>query len=498
MTRFISPEDTSGERKKGRKKKSSPPPNLLFFSDYESGNLQSVKPLNDGIEYEISLRPDTLADQYRNWFYFSVFGSKPNQRVVFSIVNFSKQRSLYRDRMTPLVRSRSKPHLGWSRLPPRNCFYYKSSRHGGSYLLSFIFTFEADGDEIFDFAYSFPYTYTDLQKYLDSLQRQSLPYFDLSLLCRTNQMRRVDLVEIREETKYLQKKKALFKNYVRPVVAITGRVHPGETPASFVVQGFLNFCTSKAEEAVYLRKVVDIFVVPMLNPDGVFVGNYRTDSTGVDLNRRWDAPNKEMEPSLYYTKELLKKIDGEKGRRLDMFIDVHSHSTCKRSFMFCNPPKSMESMNSEEDLKDMSTMNSLKKVLVFLEFLEIYMLEFSLQTCRWDIDSHKVGSARRALEKILPETLCYTFEASFFHDIQGISQESGSFANRRPGQPAQAEINTEKSYIGMGEQLGKAMSHYYKSLEMNLFQTSTKTKSFAPVKTELKNNPIQGLERLKI
>lgn len=286
---------------------------------------------------------------------------------------------------------------------------------------------------------------------------------------------------------------------VRPVVAITGRVHPGETPASFVIQGFLDFVTSQQEEACYLRKVCDIVVVPMLNPDGVFLGNYRTDATGVDLNRRWDAPNKEMEPSLYWTKvrcpcflcsclsqalttsvwvssfcwrartqELMQSIDREKGRRLDMFIDVHAHSTSKRSFMFCNPPKSMEisSMGNEEEMKerDWVTMNGLRKVLVFLEFLDMYMLEFSLQTCRWDIDSHKLGSARRALEKTLPETLCYTFEASFFHDIAGFSHSDVAHGfGQKPSNQQHALVNTEKGYISMGEQLGRALSHYYKS-----------------------------------
>ena len=62
----------------------------------------------------------------------------------------------------------------------------------------------------------------------------------------------------------------------RPVVAVTGRVHPGETPASFVIQGLLDFCTSDQEDAKHLRQCADIVVVPMLNPDGVFLGNYRS------------------------------------------------------------------------------------------------------------------------------------------------------------------------------------------------------------------------------
>ena len=46
--------------------------------------------------------------------------------------------------------------MGWTRLPPRNCFYYKSPRHGGQYLLSFVFTFGGDENEVYDFAYTFP------------------------------------------------------------------------------------------------------------------------------------------------------------------------------------------------------------------------------------------------------------------------------------------------------------------------------------------------------
>jgi hypothetical protein len=30
----------------------------------------------------------------------------------------------------------------------------------------------------------------------------------------------------------------------------------------------------------------------MVNPDGVTVGNYRTNLSGNDVNRKWDFPNK--------------------------------------------------------------------------------------------------------------------------------------------------------------------------------------------------------------
>ena len=130
----------------------------------------------------------------------------------------------------------------------------------------------------------------------------------------------------------------------------------------------------------------------------------------------------------------------------------------------------------------------MKRILVLLKLFDTYIEEFSLETCRWDIDAHKSGSARRAFEKLLPDTLCYTFEASFFHDLgSGFhktdsasssaadpSHASGSAASRKHGNPPGAgakhfqpvcAVNTERSYVRMGEQLGRALAQYYKRFE---------------------------------
>ena len=59
------------------------------------------------------------------------------------------------------------------------------------------------------------------------------------------------------------------------VVFIMARVHPGETPASFVIQGLLDFLVSSHDIAASLREFVVFKIIPMLNPDGVFLGNQR-------------------------------------------------------------------------------------------------------------------------------------------------------------------------------------------------------------------------------
>ena len=69
-----------------------------------------------------------------------VTSANVGQRVVLNFVNFSKARALYRCGMTPLVRSASQPQ--WARLPPSNCFYYKSPRHRTSNVLSVLFTID--------------------------------------------------------------------------------------------------------------------------------------------------------------------------------------------------------------------------------------------------------------------------------------------------------------------------------------------------------------------
>jgi len=50
------------------------------------------------------------------------------------------------------------------------------------------------------------------------------------------------------------------------------RVHPGESNASWVMKGTLEFLVSSDPIADLLRKCFIFKIVPMLNPDGVING----------------------------------------------------------------------------------------------------------------------------------------------------------------------------------------------------------------------------------
>lgn len=69
------------------------------------------------------------------------------------------------------------------------------------------------------------------------------------------------------------------------------RVHPGETNSSFMMQGFLKFITSQTKDARELRNKYIFKVIPMINPDGVIAGNYRSSIGGTDLNRQYITPH---------------------------------------------------------------------------------------------------------------------------------------------------------------------------------------------------------------
>lgn len=131
-------------------------------------------------------------------------------------------------------------------------------------------------------------------------------------------------------------------------VVFTARVHPGETPGSYMMKGVIDFLVGPSVEAMILRDNFVFKIVPMLNIDGVVVGNYRCGLAGVDLNRCWLNPDPITNPTIYYTKEMMKQFMLE--RSVILYIDLHAHSRKMNVFLYGCENKKGENKRKERIL----------------------------------------------------------------------------------------------------------------------------------------------------
>ncbi|XP_062267231.1 cytosolic carboxypeptidase-like protein 5 isoform X2 [Platichthys flesus] len=328
--------------------------NIVFSSKFDSGNLARVEKVEKGgsspasdttssgsapsgstlspdYEFNVWTQPDCAGTEHENgnrsWFYFSVRGTAPGKILKINVMNMNNQRKLYSQGMAPLVRTLPGKNR-WERIRERPTTEIIDNQ----FILSFIHRVSEVRGATTYFSFCFPFSYTECQEMLQQLDEShpnaahlnpsSAPasvYYHRELLCHSLDGNRVDLLTVtncsgmQEEREPRLSKLFPDINTPRPhrfpnkrVFFLSSRVHPGETPSSFVFNGFLNFILRRDDPRAHALRSMFVFkLIPMLNPDGVVRGHYRTDSRGVNLNRQYLNPIPELHPSIYAAKTLL-------------------------------------------------------------------------------------------------------------------------------------------------------------------------------------------------
>jgi len=115
-------------------------------------------------------------------------------------------------------------------------------------------------------------------------------------------------------------------------------VHPAETTSYFVVEGLLDWLTSGDPYAEVLLDQALIEVVPMSNPDGVVLGNYRTNANSVEIESQWSAPYNSSQPEVV---ALRTAIEGYMGtvanpgsNPIRVLLNLHSSHNVAYPFHF--------------------------------------------------------------------------------------------------------------------------------------------------------------------
>lgn len=74
---------------------------------------------------------------------------------------------------------------------------------------------------------------------------------------------------------------------------------------SLMGKGMMEFLTSNHAIARDLRRKVAFKIIPMLNPDGVLLGNTRCNVLGADMNRSWGDISPFHQPILHAVNRLI-------------------------------------------------------------------------------------------------------------------------------------------------------------------------------------------------
>lgn len=124
-------------------------------------------------------------------------------------------------------------------------------------------------------AHCYPYTYSDLCDFIKKIcTYQNKDKIRRTVLCKSLAGNDIEMLIV---TNFSSVPEAIA---VRKAIILSCRIHPGESNSSFVMNGVLEFLVSDDEKAEKLRSTFVFKIIPMLNPDGVIVGNYRSSLIG--------------------------------------------------------------------------------------------------------------------------------------------------------------------------------------------------------------------------
>ena len=411
---------------------------VLFSSNFESGNLRYAIKHNPN-EYDLILRPESECIRNYQWFYFMLKINdkstnlniiKENPIIKLNIINLVKNKIILNNKTRILCYYDGQ----WSR-DTNDVYYYpndipylidnnlinnNNTNNDNANLTnnnkSFNFhtlTFSFDLSKITSnkkyiyFAYCYPYTYSQLTDYITSLNslNSNKSYLRTDNIGETldgNKIYMLIITNFNDSFETIANKKAII---------LTGRVHPGESNSSYVIQGLIEFLLSNEPKAEYLRKHFIFKIIPMLNPDGVIRGNFRMNSVGKDLNRMWTEENLECSPSVYFCHKMINKtLD---SRDIHFFCDFHGHSNKHNFFLY--------SCKSKNDFIKIGNNNIIpnpnKKRLTFYEliFQEIYSKEnifFDKNSCVNKILPSKIKTARAVVKNKYQIDFSYCLETS--------------------------------------------------------------------------------------
>ena len=342
--------------------------NAIFTSEFNSGNMINCEKLCEDT-YRIQISHDCEGIElnrkipiYRVWFYFGVksFHTKELNIIISNLNNNlrlfkSGYEIVYRElevNQEPKDFENSynlNEELNWKRF---NNFTFKLNEE---YKLELKLKHKFPKRKFILFAFCFPWSYDKNNAFLTYIDNKinnnlndSNIYFYNEILIYSKEKRNVNLLTITSKDNIIFNQNepnliGLFpkKNrckkclHDKPIIVISARVHPGETPGTHMMNGIIKFLTDeKNEYSELLRKNFVFKIIPIINVDGVSNGNFRLDNSGLNLNRCYLDPEIKSDPEIYAIKKLF--IFYSNQYKVRYYFDLHADMNVKGAYTFGN------------------------------------------------------------------------------------------------------------------------------------------------------------------
>lgn len=387
-------------------------PDVEIFSDFDSGNIAKAEQFEDRW-FLLWTGPDGMGtggeNSCRTWFYFKV--STTNMvSMKFTIKNLNMQCKLFKDGMKPVYKTENQD---WERLACE----IQTAQSNGNFEITFEHFFT---QAVTFFAFTYPWSFSQHLDFIKDLKLTcdfSSIYFYAENMIKSLEGRPCHMLTISSFNGILEKKEKKIQNLFpdneprcakftgKKIIFVSARVHPGELPGSHVMNGFLKFICSNDNRAGILRDLFVFKVIPILNPDGVFRGYYRTDTKGANLNRYYNSPSLADHPTIYATKELFNYY--QKVSEVFMYVDLHGHASKKGCFVYGNYLEFKDQIETCLFTKIMA-MNCIN-----FDFLGSNFTESNMRASDKRDGLSKEGSGRVAFYKQTNIIRCYTLECNY-------------------------------------------------------------------------------------
>jgi murein tripeptide amidase MpaA len=263
-------------------------------SAFDGGNIE-VLDASDPANVRLAIRPDNYS-RYFQWFAFRLTGAR-GKACTLKIENAGGAAYLQGWR-NGYRAAASSDRITWRRLD--------TSYDGKA--LTIRVTPDADALWIGYFAL---YTAEQHERLLGRCAAD--PRVSLEVLGRTLDGRAMDMMTL---------------GTGKRVAWVVGRQHPGETMASYFIDGFMERLLDRGDKvATQLLEQITFHVVPNMNPDGSRRGHLRCNAAGVDLNREWSEPSMAKSPEVFLVRERMV------ASGVDLFLDVHGDEATPHNFI---------------------------------------------------------------------------------------------------------------------------------------------------------------------